>query len=47
MENAVRGMPERGRIQEVKDIARQMVFAHPNHRLGHELFKYLKRIINT
>ena len=38
---------KRGRFQEAKDIAEQMVSAHPNHRLGQELLKYLKRITDT
>jgi hypothetical protein len=33
--------------EKQKNNADQMVSAHPDHRLGQELFKYLKRIINT
>jgi predicted CXXCH cytochrome family protein len=38
---------KRGRFQEAKDITEQMVSAHPDHRLGQELLKYLKRLTDS
>lgn len=38
---------KRGRFQEAKDIAEQMVSAHPDHRSGQELLKHLKRLTDS